>query len=104
MFRGRTYVRLSAYTYDLTPAYLRPRFACEVARPNKIVQPKRSGDYVVNVTIRMVKSVHRQLQEEGLRRDLSISDLIAEAFSMRTVTPIYPDTNEEAEMRDRARR
>lgn len=69
---------------------------------NRIVTRSR-GD-VVRVTLEMLRVTRDRLLQESIRRRVSLSDLVAEALSQRTVDPIMPDARLDAALRAKARR
>ena len=66
---------------------------------NKIVTRAR-GD-VVRVTVEMLRPTRDALQQESIRRGVSLSDLVAEALAQRTVDPLMPDARLDAVLRRR---
>ena len=57
------------------------------------------GDKVVSVNVRMRSSTAQALRVESARRQLTISDLIAEALAQRPVNPIRLDDEADAALR-----
>lgn len=66
---------------------------------NKLVVRAR-GD-VVRVTVEMLRETRDALQQESIRRNVSLSDLVAEALSQRAVDPLMPDSRLDANLRRR---
>lgn len=69
---------------------------------NRIVTRER-GD-VVRVTVEMLRLTRDALLAESVRRRVSLSDLVAEALSQRTVDPLMPDARLDAALRRRGGR
>lgn len=59
---------------------------------SRLAKPNGPHDKMSNRTVRLADSFWRQLQAEAERRELSISDLIVEAFSARLVKINREDT------------
>lgn len=68
---------------------------------NKLVV-RSSGD-VVRVNVEMMRVTRDALQQESIRRCVSLSDLVAEALAQRTVDPLMPDARLDAVLRRRGK-
>ncbi len=75
----------------------RPCSDARVVAPSKIVGPSTE-----HLHTKLPKALMARLREEAEKRELTIADLITEAFAIRPVNPIIlVDTAQEAEWRKR---